>query len=85
MKHPARHVSRNLRKVSRGRRELSRQVSAAVKNMKDDPSFQQLLRELMKRAVEIAIRILIINATDRCLRSVSEQARVIPFRPKPIS
>ena len=50
MKHPARHVSRNLRKVSRGRRELSRQVSAAVKKMKDDPSFQQLLRELVKRA-----------------------------------
>jgi hypothetical protein len=85
MKHPARHVSRNLRKVSRGRREFSRQVSVAVKKIKDDPSFQQLLREVAKRAVEIAIRILIISAANRCLRSGGEQAHVIPFRPKPIS
>ena len=85
MKHPVHHVSRNLRKVSRGRRELSRRVSAVVKRMECDPAFQHLLRELAKRAVEIVIRILIITATDRCLRSSGEQARVIPLHPKPIS
>ena len=85
MKHPARHVSRNLRKVSRGRRQVSRQVSAAVKKVKSDPSFQHLLRELAKRAVEIAIRIVLLSAWNRCIRSGGEQARVIPFRPKPIS
>jgi hypothetical protein len=85
MKHPARHVSRSVRKVSHGRRQASRQVSVALEKIKNDPSFQQLLRELAKRAVEIAIRILIISAANRCLRSGGEQAQVVPFRPKPIS
>ena len=85
MKHPTRHVSRSVRKVSHGRRQASGQVSVALEKMRDDPSFQQLVRELAKRAVEIAIRILIISAANRCLRSGGEQAQVIPFRPKPIS
>jgi hypothetical protein len=83
MKHPARHVSRNLRKVSRARRQVSRQVAAVVKKMKNDPSFQQLLRELAKRAVEIAIRIVLLSAWNGCIRSGGEPARVIPLRPKP--
>jgi hypothetical protein len=60
-------------------------MAAVVEKMNNDPSFQKLLKELAKRAVEIAIRILLVSAWNRCLRSEGEQAQVIPFRPKPIS
>jgi hypothetical protein len=60
-------------------------VAAVIKKMKNDPSFQNLLKELAKRAAEIAIRILLVFAWNRCLRSEADQAQVIPSRPKPIS
>jgi hypothetical protein len=82
MKHPARHVSRSLRKVSRGRRELSRQVSLAVKKMKDDASFGMLIKEITNRLIELVIRITVISAVNQCIRSGREQAQVVPFRPK---
>jgi len=83
MKHPVRHVSRSLRKVCRGRRELSRQVSAAVKKMKDDPSFRRLITEITKHLIELAIRITVISAVHQCIRP--GRAQVVPFRPKPMS
>jgi hypothetical protein len=83
MKHPERHVSRNLRKVCRGRRKLSRQVSLAVKKMKDDPSFRRLITEITKHLIELAIRITVISVVNECIRP--GRAQVVPFRPKPMS
>ena len=85
MKHPASHVSRSVRKVNRARGQVSRQLAAVVEKTKYDPSFQNLLKELAKRAAEIAIRILLVSAWNQCIRSGGEQPRVIPLRPRPIS
>ena len=82
MKHPAWHVSRSLRKVSRGRRELSRQVFLAVKKMKNDPALRRLINEITRYVIELVIRLTVISVVNQCIRSGREQAQVVPFRPK---
>jgi hypothetical protein len=81
MKHPIRYVSGRLQRVSRGRRALSRQAAVAVKKLKEDPSFRKLAEEITRHLIKLFIRITVIQ----CIRSGSDQARVVPFRPKSVS
>jgi hypothetical protein len=86
MKHPTRHVSLRFRKVQRGQRALSRQVSRIAKRIREDPAFRKMLVELVKHVAEIAARAVVTLAVNRCLRTglaAREQARVIPIRLKP--
>lgn len=86
MKHPARHVSRRLRKVRKGQRALSRQVSRTATMIRADPACRRVLVELLKHVAEIAARAMVMLAVNRCLRaglSSRGQARVIPIRLKP--
>ena len=87
MKHPARHVSRHLRRVRRGQQAFSRQVLHTAKKIREDPAFRKLLAELLRHLAELVARAVVLSAVNRCLRaglSAREQARVIPIRPKPI-
>jgi hypothetical protein len=85
MKHPTRYVSRRVREVTRGRQALDRQASAAVRKIREDPKFQELLTELTRYLVELAIRIVIFSVVNRCLRPRRPHSRVVSFRPKPVS
>jgi hypothetical protein len=87
MKHPARHVSRHLRRVRRGQQAFSRQVLHTAKRIREDPTLRRLMTELLKHLTELVARAFVSLAVNRCLRaglSTPEQARVIPIRPKPI-
>jgi DNA-binding transcriptional regulator/RsmH inhibitor MraZ len=87
MKHPARHVSRHLRRVRRGQQALSRQILHTAKRIGEDPAFRKLVTELLKHLAELVARAVVVSAVNRCLRaglSAREQARVIPIRLKPI-
>ena len=85
MKHPTRYVSGRARKVSRGRRAISRRVSGAVKRMRNDPSIRKILIELLRHLAEFAARAVLLTAMNRCLQSgvsVRGPAQVLPLRPK---
>ena len=86
MKHPTRHMSLRLRKVSRGRQALSREITCTVKKIKDDPSFRTLANEIARHLLEIVVRVVVLSAVNQWVRaslSSRQDARVLPIRPKP--
>jgi hypothetical protein len=86
MKHPTRHISGRLQKVSRGRQVLSREITRTVKRIKNDPLLQRLATELTKHLAEMVLRVVVLSAVNQCLRTrlpAREQTRVVPIRPKP--
>jgi hypothetical protein len=87
MKHPARHVSRHLRRVRRGQQAFSRKILQTAKGIREDPTLRKLMTELLKHLAELVARAIVLSAVNRCLHagpSAREHARVIPVRPKPI-
>jgi DNA-binding transcriptional regulator/RsmH inhibitor MraZ len=56
MKHPARHVSRQLRRVRRGQQAFSRQVLHTARRIREDPAFRKLMTELLKHLAELVAR-----------------------------
>jgi hypothetical protein len=85
MRHPTRYVSQRVREVTRGRQALDRHVSATVRKIRDDPWIQELLAELTRYLVELAIRIVVVSAVNRCVRPRRRYSRVVSLRPKPVS
>jgi len=86
MKHPTRHISERLRKVSRGRQALSREITCTVKRIKDDPSFRKLAAEIARHLVEIVVRVVVLSAVNQWVRASlpsRQETRVLPIRPKP--
>ena len=86
MKHPTRHISERLRKVSRGRQALSREITCTVKRINDDPSFRKLAKEIARHLVEIVVRVVVLSAVNQWVRASlpsRQETRVLPIRPKP--
>lgn len=86
MQHPTRHISQRLRKVSRGRQALSREITRTVERIKDDPLFRKLATELARHLIEIVVRVVVVSTVNDCLRPrlpARDPTRVIPIRPKP--
>jgi hypothetical protein len=86
--HPARHISRQVRRVSCGRRATYRQLAFVARRMKDDPLVRKVLTELLNHLVGIAVRVTLRSAVTGCIRgggSALESSRVTPIRPKPVS
>jgi hypothetical protein len=84
MKNSTRHISKRLRKVKRGREAVSREVSRAVRKLKQDATFRKLVAEVGKHLAELAIRVFVFSLLNQCVRSgASERAQLIPIRRKP--
>jgi hypothetical protein len=83
MKHPARYISKRVRRVRRGRVALSREVSRTAKKLREDPSFRKLMAELAKHLAEFAIRIFVISVVNQCVRTGVPERKVTPIRPRP--
>ena len=69
MKHPTRHISARLRKVSRGRQALSREITCTVKRINDDPSFRKLAKEIARHFAEIVVRVVVLSAVNQWARA----------------
>jgi len=84
MKHPMRHLSRNVRKVRRGRKVASRKVTRVVRKLTGDPWTKRRLRELGEWFFEQLLRVMIISAINRVLRCRrAAPGRVMHLRPRP--
>ena len=83
MKHPLRHITRNVRKVRRGRIAASRKVIRVVRKLREDPWTKRRLRELGEWFLEQVLRVVIIAAINHVLRGTHKPGRVMQLRPRP--